>query len=751
MYRHFFALLVLILPLLTKGYGQAISEKIEDSLYRSIITAKHDTDKISRLLTFAEYLLYESGGSKRRLDSAGQFILQAEQISKHLNSVDYKRRVLLYRAKYNFKTGAFNKGKSELMQIIDYYHRNGDIYHEAVTWNELGNIIYYDDLDHASVRLNSYRHAWNLFKKGKYQLESIAAYKNMADVHFNQGKLDLAERELLTVLAQYRLLHYGKIHYTYDLLATVYNAKNDQKKELYYRLLMLQTMGTFGPPQERVSLIMRVIRLYRNLGRFDKCIDLANQAVNLYRNMSHDDLYYAAICAGANAYISMKKYSQALVMLTKIRLEKGKTPFATQYINMVLGNYYDQLNQYSKAEYFYLKAFNYFKQTTDRGHVKQYCQNIGVALANIKIRQRDFRQARQYVDFLLARIPVKDQLFNSKLEHAQFKLDSAAGNFKLAIKHFEKYKTIEDSLYNITKSRQIAELDIQYETRQKEQSIKVLHSDAASKNAMLDKVNLQRNIILAVMVLSCILTVMAYRFYLYKQQSNKSILKSNKLIKSKNKQLEYLVEEKEWLLKEVQHRVKNNLHTIICLLESQAAYLENDALKAIEKSQNRIYTISLIHQKLYQSEEIHVIDMASYIPELVQYLKDSFQIASDKIYFRMDINPISLDPSIAVPVALIINEALTNSIKYAFPGNLHGEISISFLQQHDRSIKLELADNGVGLDENFENFDPDSLGIQLIKGLSKEIQGHLSINSKGGFSITVVFEKHDTYGQQQES
>ena len=119
-------------------------------------------------------------------------------------------------------------------------------------------------------------------------------------------------------------------------------------------------------------------------------------------------------------------------------------------------------------------------------------------------------------------------------------------------------------------------------------------------------------------------------------ETQETILSQNHLINQKNLELEFLVEEKEWLLKEVHHRVKNNLQTIICLLESQAAYLENDALKAIETSQNRIYTMSLIHQKLYQSENIQTIDMALYISELIQYLKDSFNIASYKVSFRVD-------------------------------------------------------------------------------------------------------------------
>ena len=249
------------------------------------------------------------------------------------------------------------------------------------------------------------------------------------------------------------------------------------------------------------------------------------------------------------------------------------------------------------------------------------------------------------------------------------------------------------------------------------------------------------NIILTALLLFAILGFVGCRFYRYKQKDNDSILKSHKLVELKNKQLELLVEEKEWLLKEVHHRVKNNLHTIICLLESQAAFMENDALEAMENSQNRIYTMSLIHQKLYQSDDIQTIDMSIYIPELLQYLKDIFDTSSDQICFHINIAQISLSQTIAIPIALILNEAVTNSIKYAFPGNTGGEIWVS-LQEENSSIKLELADNGVGITNNIQDIEPLSLGLQLIKGLSKEIQGDLIIKSEGGVKITMIFKKY---------
>jgi two-component sensor histidine kinase len=231
-------------------------------------------------------------------------------------------------------------------------------------------------------------------------------------------------------------------------------------------------------------------------------------------------------------------------------------------------------------------------------------------------------------------------------------------------------------------------------------------------------------------LLGLLLIVVINRYHL-KQRTNNQIAR-------KNESLQRLLTEKEWLLKEVHHRVKNNLHTVICLLESQAAYLENDALKAIENSQHRIYAMSLIHQKLYQSDDIKTIDMADYIPELVKSLQDGFD-TSDLIRFSVNIQPINLNISHAIPIGLIINEAVTNSIKYAFPENKKGEISIS-MTSDGKQIKLNIADNGIGMPQQDKGNASGSLGLELIKGLSQDIEAEITFLVHPGTRMAIVFK-----------
>jgi len=272
--------------------------------------------------------------------------------------------------------------------------------------------------------------------------------------------------------------------------------------------------------------------------------------------------------------------------------------------------------------------------------------------------------------------------------------------------------------------RQAEELQVKYATAEKEDQIKLLNQTAKLEQANLNKTTIVKNVTIAGIVLVIVIAGLLYR--------------QNRLRKKSNEVLEQLLSEKEWLLKEVHHRVKNNLHTVICLLESQEIYLENDALEAIEICQRRIYAMSLIHQKLYQSEDIELVDMSLYIREFVQYLADSFG-APANVSIRSVVEPAKLGISQAIPLGLILNEAVTNAFKYAFPDNRPGEIFIGLKRSGDH-IKLMITDNGIGMRHRVEESEPlNSLGIELMRGLTRDLKGDITFDTGAGTRITVLF------------
>jgi len=246
---------------------------------------------------------------------------------------------------------------------------------------------------------------------------------------------------------------------------------------------------------------------------------------------------------------------------------------------------------------------------------------------------------------------------------------------------------------------------------------------------------------LVILTLLFLILGLLYKLYHTKKNHKKTVELKEAQISSQNEILNKLLCEKEWLLKELQHRVKNNLQVVISLLNSQSAYLENkDALLAIQDSQHRMNAISLIYQKIYEAENLAIIDMCWYIPELITYLKGVFN-TEKKISYKLDIECVDLDVSQAVPLGLILNEAIINAIKYAYPLMAEGEVNIRLKRMEHETYQLIISDNGVGVADDVELKNINSFGMHLMHGLSTQADGTFNIESKNGLTITINFTK----------
>jgi two-component sensor histidine kinase len=252
-----------------------------------------------------------------------------------------------------------------------------------------------------------------------------------------------------------------------------------------------------------------------------------------------------------------------------------------------------------------------------------------------------------------------------------------------------------------------------------------------------------------------LLLLLIFNRYRVKQKANKLLQEKQDEINWQNQQLEKMVaeekmitaekdkllQEKEWLMKEINHRVKNNLQVVMSLLNTQSAYLQDEAaLNAIQESRHRVHAISLIHRKLYQSDQqLTTIDMANYIEDVTEYLADSLD-TQHHIQFGLFIDPIELDVTQAVPTGLIINEAVTNAAKYAFPEDRKGQIIISMHKNVNGAIELTIQDNGIGLPPDFDWQQSESLGMSLMQGLCNQLDGQFNLIQHNGITIKITFE-----------
>jgi PAS domain S-box-containing protein len=210
-------------------------------------------------------------------------------------------------------------------------------------------------------------------------------------------------------------------------------------------------------------------------------------------------------------------------------------------------------------------------------------------------------------------------------------------------------------------------------------------------------------------------------------------------------QLKASLHEKELLLKEVHHRVKNNLQVICSIFSLQSQYIEDSRILSIlEDSQNRIRSMALIHEKLYQSDTLAKIDFADYIKNLAYSLFASYNINSNRIRTKLRVEDASLSLDTAIPCGLIINELVSNSLKHAFPENRAGEIGIDFSVCPDQQLLLIVRDNGVGFPEGFDSQRNNSLGLRLIRALIRQLRGKLEIESSNGAVFQICFPQPKT-------
>lgn len=222
---------------------------------------------------------------------------------------------------------------------------------------------------------------------------------------------------------------------------------------------------------------------------------------------------------------------------------------------------------------------------------------------------------------------------------------------------------------------------------------------------------------------------------------------SNQLLKQEisdrqraEEQIKASLKEKEVLLKEIHHRVKNNLQVISSLLKLQCSSIKDQhTLGIFRESQNRVESMALIHEQLYQSKNLSCIDFANYIRNLVANLFCAYELSANAINFKINVNKILLDINAAIPCGLIVNELVTNSLKYAFPVAKTGEISIDFSCDKNRKFTLFVSDNGIGFPKHIDFQKTQTLGLQLVNALTEQLEGEIELKSDRGTEFKITF------------
>jgi two-component sensor histidine kinase len=304
--------------------------------------------------------------------------------------------------------------------------------------------------------------------------------------------------------------------------------------------------------------------------------------------------------------------------------------------------------------------------------------------------------------------------------------------FDSALVYNKKYFTYKDSVFTQNTKKQIVELESM-------QSLERKNKELVEKNFEIEKEkNKQILIIWSLVFIAITAFSIAIAFFAIRRK-NKQLNKNELLIKQS-------LYEKELLLSEVHHRVKNNLQLVSSMLDLQQKYLKDpEALNAINNSKNRVLSMSLIHQTLYQNGKYGYVDTKDYFERVADIVTASLKNTNTVINLNFNIQSLPLLLDYAIPMGLITNELITNACKYAFVNKTTGNIYLS-LHKQDNLLILKIEDDGVGVDEQ-AMIEAKSFGLKLIKSLCRQLETSLFIKNENGTKVTLEISNFKLYEQ----
>ena len=387
-----------------------------------------------------------------------------------------------------------------------------------------------------------------------------------------------------------------------------------------------------------------------------------------------------------------------------------------------LGNLHREENNLDSARFYFEEALIISGNTKKGNEVI-----IKVGLAEIYTNTGETHRAMGYLKDaeVLAR-ELHSIEYLSKIYAHMSVIYALNRDFEQAYVFNNKFVELNDSLTNLKLITQTNELEKKYQTERKERQITQLELASAEQKLIAKADKDQRRILIFIAVILGLAGWFA--FYRYRKEQRTAIL-----LQEKNETIAAALNDREILLKEIHHRVKNNLQVVSSLLSIQGREISDEkALEAVNESKHRVQSMALIHQYLYGENNLKSIDMQQYVQQLSNNLFNAYKLDHDLVKLTVNVDPIRLDVDTAIPLGIIINELITNALKYAFPENAEGELTIRLLEEND-CLNLYVSDDGVGKSK-IEDAQI-SFGTKLINAFKNKLKAELEMNTENGYSV----------------
>jgi len=468
-----------------------------------------------------------------------------------------------------------------------------------------------------------------------------------------------------------------KLSQIYNNLAGCYRVSNDFTNTEKYFNKALEIVVALDDNKWVANINNNLAVVYMDNHLFKKADAKYQAALDIYAQTNDTLMMGITYMNQGNSRISSEDYTQAIDRYEKAQeyVPYAMVPLLHAVSQTGIGTALTAQNKYTEAKPYLDKGTEIAKSIN---HSEQLMESYS-ALSEYYSKTEDYKNA--------------------------FELSTVSQQLRDSIKTNEENKNLSDAL-------------AKYEGEKKDLQLQKLAFEEEKETR-----HKERFIFLS---LAAILLASFIGFFFIKNRSK------NKLLASQKQTLETTLDEKEVLLKEIHHRVKNNLQVVSSLLSLQQRQLNDPkASQAIQVGRDRVKAMSLIHQNLYQDTNLIGVEADQYIDNLAHSLVNTYKTEDKEIRIKTDVSAIKLDIDTIIPLGLIINELISNSLKYAFKDQASGEISIS-LKEEGPSLQLNVMDNGIGLPEGFSVENNTSLGYRLIKAFCDKLKATLQVDSKKG-------------------
>jgi two-component sensor histidine kinase len=603
------------------------------------------------------------------------------------------------------------KDKQNVTDRFDYFFNTLNRYNENSA---------YDWLDEVNIYLNSVEKSGDSI--------AIANYKLMqSQIYYDLGDYDKSVAIANDLYAEKDKLDVQTKRYMLDLIDNNYSQLQLYGKQVEIR----QEKRDLGFTKN-----ITFYDIYSNLGLHRKAME--DYIMDMKKTIDNGDLFgLAEYNNNVGRYLLLDKSSS--VALSNFKKAKG---YVDVYLNDVtqvksekelkeakllkgiiegnIGKAYLQLKQFEEALPYLENSIELIREN----NIGQYSEDVienSLALADCHLQLENFQKAKDILNLSLRPIKIEHIIKKNRLLAVYY---DKIEDYKNASFYLKKNVRIDDSI-NINDSslkKQQLSTVAKYEIENSKRMIDAQKEEMERARNEMQAKDEQINLVF----ISLIFTLLGFAGLVYAYLKS---IKNQRLIAEQKHIIENSLVEKDSLLKEIHHRVKNNLQMVSSLLSLQTKNTRSKAaIEALEEGKSRVKAMALIHQKLYQNDDLSVIEMQGYIESLINSVQSVFKKGGHNINITIDAEGVELDIDRAIPFGLILNELVSNSFKYAFPEDKDdGQIYIHLRKNGDQGF-FEYTDNGIGLSDDSEERANSSMGIRLMNRLVNQLQSTLNID-----------------------